>query len=118
MQCSRCSRQVGEKKQAQEEEREGRGYCRKRQAGTEKKERVKGGEGEEEEEQEEEDGASEEKQEKEGTSIFRPSTIVPFSFSRARSASALVSNVTNPKPCSGKEVGLEEPSGGGKEVQG
>lgn len=34
-----------------------------------------------------------------GTSIFRPSTIVPFSFSRARSASELVSKVTNPKPC-------------------
>lgn len=33
------------------------------------------------------------------TSIFRPSTIVPFSFSRARSASELVSKVTNPKPC-------------------
>lgn len=48
-----------------------------------------------------------ERQEKEGTSIFRPSTIVPFSFSRARSASALVSNVTNPKPCSGQEVRLK-----------
>ena len=48
-----------------------------------------------------------ERQEKEGTSILRPSTIVPFSFSRARSASALVSNVTNPKPCSGPEVGLK-----------
>lgn len=35
---------------------------------------------------------------KESTSILRPSTIVPFSFSRARSASALVSNVTKPKP--------------------
>lgn len=33
------------------------------------------------------------------TSILRPSTMVPFSFSRARSASALVSKVTNPKPC-------------------
>ena len=49
---------------------------------------------------------SKERQDKEGTSIFRPSTIVPFSFSLARSASALVSNVTNPKPCSGKEVEL------------
>lgn len=34
----------------------------------------------------------------ESTSILRPSTIVPFSFSRARSASVLVSKVTNPKP--------------------
>lgn len=33
------------------------------------------------------------------TSIFLPSTIVPFSFSRARSASAALSKVTNPKPC-------------------
>lgn len=50
----------------------------------------------------------------EGTSILRPSTIVPFSFSRARSASALVSNVTNPKPCSGREVGLENKSDRGR----
>lgn len=33
------------------------------------------------------------------TSIFRPSTIVPFSFSRAASASALFANVTKPNPC-------------------
>jgi hypothetical protein len=33
------------------------------------------------------------------TSIFRPSTTVPFSFSRALSASALLANVTNPNPC-------------------
>lgn len=32
------------------------------------------------------------------TSIFRPSTSVPWSFSLALSASALVSNVTKPKP--------------------
>lgn len=37
-------------------------------------------------------------EEEESTSILRPSTIVPFSFSRARSASVLVSKVTNPKP--------------------
>ncbi len=37
--------------------------------------------------------------EKESTSILRPSTIVPFSFSRAWSASVLVSKVTKPKPC-------------------
>lgn len=34
----------------------------------------------------------------ESTSILRPSTIVPLSFSRARSASVLVSKVTKPKP--------------------
>lgn len=33
------------------------------------------------------------------TSIFLPSTIVPFSFSLARSASVALSKVTNPKPC-------------------
>lgn len=33
------------------------------------------------------------------TSIFRPSTSVPWSFSLALSASALDSNVTKPKPC-------------------
>lgn len=33
------------------------------------------------------------------TSIFRPSTSVPWSFSLAFSASALFSNVTKPKPC-------------------
>lgn len=33
------------------------------------------------------------------TSIFLPSTIVPFSFSLARSASFALSKVTNPKPC-------------------
>lgn len=33
------------------------------------------------------------------TSILRPSTRVPWSFSRAFSASALDSNVTKPKPC-------------------
>lgn len=33
------------------------------------------------------------------TSILRPSTMVPFSCSRARSASALEANVTKPKPC-------------------
>lgn len=55
----------------------------------------------------EEGGRSKGRQEEESTSIFRPSTIVPFSFSRAWSASALVSNVTNPKPCSGQEVGLK-----------
>lgn len=32
------------------------------------------------------------------TSILRPSTTVPCSFSRARSASAALANVTNPKP--------------------
>ena len=32
------------------------------------------------------------------TSIFLPSTIVPLSFSRARSASIALSKVTNPKP--------------------
>lgn len=41
------------------------------------------------------------------TSIFRPSTIVPFSFSRARSASELVSKVTNPKPCERRRTGTE-----------
>lgn len=33
------------------------------------------------------------------TSIFRPSITVLCNFSRARSASALVSKVTKPKPC-------------------
>ena len=33
------------------------------------------------------------------TSILRPSTTVPWSFSRARSASALLANVTKPNPC-------------------
>lgn len=33
------------------------------------------------------------------TSTLRPSTIVPFSCSRARSASTLEANVTKPKPC-------------------
>lgn len=33
------------------------------------------------------------------TSIFLPSTIVPCSFSRAASASALFANVTKPNPC-------------------
>lgn len=33
------------------------------------------------------------------TSIFLPSTIVPLSFSLARSASLALSKVTNPKPC-------------------
>lgn len=33
------------------------------------------------------------------TSILRPSTSVPWSFSLAFSASALVSKVTKPKPC-------------------
>lgn len=32
------------------------------------------------------------------TSIFLPSTIVPFSFSLALSASVALSKVTNPKP--------------------
>lgn len=41
------------------------------------------------------------------TSIFRPSTIVPFSFSRARSASELVSKVTNPKPCERRRTDTE-----------
>lgn len=95
MQFSRCSRQVGEKKGMQEE-REGREHCRKRQAGRER--------GETGSRRRRRGGAGKERQEQAGTSIFRPSTIVPFSFSRARSASALVSNVTNPKPCGGREV--------------
>ena len=33
------------------------------------------------------------------TSIFLPSTTVPCSLSRARSASALFANVTKPNPC-------------------
>lgn len=36
------------------------------------------------------------------TSILRPSTRVPWSFSLALSASALDSNVTKPKPCKGE----------------
>lgn len=70
---------------------------------AEKGKRVRGGE----REQKKKGTRSKGRQEEESTSIFRPSTIVPFSFSRAWSASALVSNVTNPKPCSGREVGLE-----------
>lgn len=46
------------------------------------------------------------------TSILRPSTSVPWSFSLALSASALVSNVTKPKPCKPKKKGNR---GGGKE---
>lgn len=38
-------------------------------------------------------------EERKVTSILRPSTNVPWSFSLAFSASALVSNVTKPKPC-------------------
>lgn len=37
------------------------------------------------------------------TSIFRPSTTVPFNFSRARSASALFAKVTKPNPCMHEE---------------
>lgn len=37
------------------------------------------------------------------TSILRPSTSVPWSFSLALSASALASNVTKPKPCKPKK---------------
>ena len=33
------------------------------------------------------------------TSIFRPSTTVPLTLSRARSASAAFANVTKPNPC-------------------
>lgn len=44
------------------------------------------------------------------TSILRPSTRVPWSFSLAFSASALFSNVTKPKPC-GTQQRLKEVDG-------
>ena len=42
------------------------------------------------------------------TSILRPSTTVPWSFSRARSASALLANVTKPNPCMPRQKGHGE----------
>lgn len=85
--------------------REGREGVLQETSGRQRKERES--QGEEEGSERRGRTGGKERQEKESTSILRPSTIVPFSFSRARSASALVSNVTNPKPCGGQEGGLK-----------
>lgn len=47
------------------------------------------------------------------TSILRPSTSVPWSFSLALSASALDSNVTKPKPCKQRRVKKRQGDAGG-----
>lgn len=49
------------------------------------------------------------------TSILRPSTSVPWSFSLALSASALDSNVTKPKPCKRRVKKRQGDAGGGGE---